>query len=380
MANEVKHGDLTVEQVTDIQKSIITSLRSKDSFWDKFCSHDDKVNDGYSDLEWRKLNIPELTVAELSNLQEGVTPAGLSMTYVKFKTSPVDFGSYIPYTDKSAKYNFDDVRRDAKTILSQRAFDEVELRKALQFVAGTCTISMSTGNNAFLKTCLRVKTILKRNGVKPVRGNRFACVLPSEYAAQVLLDYENQITHTSQKEAVIDGYLGELGGFILFETTSEVVYGERYAKTSDVALDESKTYYTVSNNVYTAVAEPAVANIGSYYEKIIVGKILFMGKTEDGMPVRTTPFGDASVKIIEKPLGSIPYGVVDSNGKVTEVRGDNLEQRGSVGYKVMGFATRILHDEAILRATVDLAGIDELDVVDANRQHYQGSSTSPIVG
>jgi len=39
-----------------------------------------------------------------------------------------------------------------------------------------------------------------------------------------------------------------------------------YAKTSDVALDPDKTYYTKSGSNYTAVASPNVDNIGSYYE------------------------------------------------------------------------------------------------------------------
>ena len=40
----------------------------------------------------------------------------------------------------------------------------------------------------------------------------------------------------------------------------------KYAKTTDVAIDETKTYYTKSGDTYTAVAEPVLANIGSYYE------------------------------------------------------------------------------------------------------------------
>jgi hypothetical protein len=39
-----------------------------------------------------------------------------------------------------------------------------------------------------------------------------------------------------------------------------------YEKTADVACVEGKTYYTKSGDTYTAVAEPADANIGSYYE------------------------------------------------------------------------------------------------------------------
>jgi len=41
-----------------------------------------------------------------------------------------------------------------------------------------------------------------------------------------------------------------------------------YAKTSDVAIDNTKTYYTKSGSTYTAVAEPDVSDIGDYYEMV----------------------------------------------------------------------------------------------------------------
>lgn len=40
-----------------------------------------------------------------------------------------------------------------------------------------------------------------------------------------------------------------------------------YALTSDTALVTGKTYYTKSGTTYTAVAEPNVSNIATYYEK-----------------------------------------------------------------------------------------------------------------
>ncbi|MBR2716444.1 MAG: hypothetical protein IKD79_01745 [Oscillospiraceae bacterium] len=40
-----------------------------------------------------------------------------------------------------------------------------------------------------------------------------------------------------------------------------------YAKTSDLAIDSDKTYYTLAGGVYSAVAEPVLADIGSYYEQ-----------------------------------------------------------------------------------------------------------------
>ena len=44
-----------------------------------------------------------------------------------------------------------------------------------------------------------------------------------------------------------------------------------YFKTADTDIVPGKTYYTVSNNVYSAVANPAKANLASYYELDILG-------------------------------------------------------------------------------------------------------------
>jgi len=73
----------------------------------------------------------------------------------------------------------------------------------------------------------------------------------------------------------------EIGANILIRGTVGMVHGcqvaltnrltapTHYAKTSDVAINSSKTYYTFDavTNVYTAVEEPAVADLGKYYEK-----------------------------------------------------------------------------------------------------------------
>ena len=63
-----------------------------------------------------------------------------------------------------------------------------------------------------------------------------------------------------------------------------------FAKTSDVALDEDKTYYTRSGSaghyVYTPVEEPDVADIGSYYEKTVPGQIAYT----------TYVFGDGAIE------------------------------------------------------------------------------------
>ena len=69
-----------------------------------------------------------------------------------------------------------------------------------------------------------------------------------------------------------DAALATLNGrLVIVDDSMPVEYpNPTYAKTSDVALVEGKTYYTRSgsspNYVYTPVANPVVGDIGSYYE------------------------------------------------------------------------------------------------------------------
>lgn len=81
------------------------------------------------------------------------------------------------------------------------------------------------------------------------------------------------------------------GRTVLIDDSMPILYpNPTYGKTSDVAIVEGKTYYTRSgsspNYVYTPVAEPDVANIGSYYEV-----------TDPGAPAYVTfVFGDGAIE------------------------------------------------------------------------------------
>ena len=69
---------------------------------------------GHDAIEWRKLALSKLSVADIVNLTEGHTPDPERMVYVNFKATVADYGSWIEYTDAAKRYNFDNVVRDAK--------------------------------------------------------------------------------------------------------------------------------------------------------------------------------------------------------------------------------------------------------------------------
>lgn len=329
MATFVKHSELSVQQMSDIQRNILANAR-KESFWGKFCSHS-PFQAGHDAIEWRKLALAKLLPADIVNLTEGHTPDPKKLVYVNFKATVNDYGSWIGYTDASKRYNFDDVVRDAKVVLGDDADQQAELRKGAQFVSGTCTIT--EGAN-FLATLLKARIILKKNGGKAVSRGKFIAIISAEQAAEVLTTYKDSIQQTSQKEALIDGYLGELGGFILYETTSPAIY-----KSGAVAYS------------------------------------LFIAKSEYGMPVGTISIGDSSVEVFDNGLGSVPE--YDSG----VAKPDALHQRGSVGYKVMGFGTRIIADECVLRAEHTVAAVVEsTNIDDLTRNSYNAISESPDTG
>lgn len=326
----IKHKDLSVEQVKKIARTLLAHARV-DQFWGKFTRH--QTNEaGYSEISWRKLNYNNLTTADLKDLEEGHTPDPAKLSYSEFKCTVSDFGNWIAYTDKSKRYNYDDVVRDGKSLLADDLDQQKELRIARQFYMGTATL---TAQSTFLATLLKAKTILKKNKAKPVVDGKYVAIIPDEIANEVLVTYEKSLTNTTEKNAIIEGYIGCLGGFIL------------YSRTDDVCYKSSTTGYC-----------------------------LFMGKSVNGLPVGTVSIGDSNAAVYDNGLGSVPeYESV--GGKIT-VKPDALHQRGSLGYKVMGFGTRIIDDEAILRCEMALEKVTEGSVAEASRSHFVSTSESPV--
>lgn len=66
-------------------------------------------------------------------------------------------------------------------------------------------------------------------------------------------------------DAYMTAVIGEIAGCQVV-ATNNIKTTNVYTITADVALNAAKTYYTKAGAVYTAVAEPDVANIATYYE------------------------------------------------------------------------------------------------------------------
>ena len=93
-------------------------------------------------------------------------------------------------------------------------------------------------------------------------------------ATKTTTSYETQFPFNSEliaSEAVIMkiynmATLQKTGGDCETEYIRVDLFTPKYTETADIALTEGKTYYTVADGIYTAVATPNVADIGNYYE------------------------------------------------------------------------------------------------------------------
>ena len=113
-------------------------------------------------------------------------------------------------------------------------------------------------------------TVLSENNV-PMLG-RWA-VVPPWYHALLLKDERFVGNGTGYNQAVLQGgVVGEAAGFQIHLSNN---VPHVYAKTSDEAVSEGKTYYVLDESgVYLPVAEPKTADIGDYYEQSTAQQIL----------------------------------------------------------------------------------------------------------
>ena len=126
----------------------------------------------------------------------------------------------------------------------------------------------SQGNpNNFVGSTTLNKAIQKACGAN--KGKFTVVIMHSEIATNLenlsLLKY---LTYTDPNGIQRDLSLATWNGrsVIIDDSMPVTEVDAVYTKTSDVAIDSSKTYYTKEGNTYTAVETPDVDDIGDYYE------------------------------------------------------------------------------------------------------------------
>lgn len=136
-------------------------------------------------------------------------------------------------------------------------------------------------------------------------------------------DYEAIFDMLYKRATGEDAHRGALIAFYKHKGSTAATV--TYVKTTDVAIDESKTYYTESGGVYTEVEYPDISDIGDYYEKVTTpGDTVFKAWGVDAL-VTINQLDSVNESIdFDLALNEIDEGAVSvsAGGVVTFIKGE----------------------------------------------------------
>lgn len=260
-------------------------------------------------VEWRRFN--KLNKA-LTPLTEGITPDGHKTTVSNVKAFTHQYGDYTYVTDVLDMTAVDPVIAETTKLHAENAGETLDTlaRNELLGTTNVLYARKSNGNKVSARssldeTCLinlkdisTIKTILKRKNAPQIDGSYVMVVHP---------DVENDLTsnakfielqqYTDNVSKVFEGEIGKLYG-IRFVVSSEAPILAPTARTGDDA------------------------------QKLSVYPCLAFGRNAYGV----VQLDGGGMQIIVKPLGSAGTA-------------DPLNQRSSIGWKVTGYAAKILNND-----------------------------------
>ena len=277
----------------------------------------------------------------LTPLTEGVTPDGDSLNVTAITATVDQYGNYVTISDILELTAIDNnVVQSLKVLGSQagRTLDSIT-RDALAggtnviYAGGVQTRKGLSVTSNYLKPVIffQAAAQLEAMNAPMIDGSYVAIIHP--YAAFDLMTSSEWIdVHKyADPEAIFQGEIGKLGNVRFVQSTEAKIWKDNtcpdfYFASTDTTVDASKTYYTESGGVYTAVASPTGnPSTSGYYEKDYAGVFgtLVLGANAYGV----TELTGGGLETIIKQLGS---------GE------DPLNQRATVGWKATKVAKRLI--------------------------------------
>lgn len=244
--------------------------------------------------------------ASTTPLTEGVAPEGQMMSQTEVKATIQEYGDVIYISDKLAKTHLDRVVSEAQMQVADQGALSMDHITRDVINAGTNVLYANgkTARNALAATDIltgkeirKAVRMLKKAKAPKLRGGYYVCIVGPDitYALQQDADWKN-VSQYQDKENIYSGEVGKLWGCIFVETTEAKIFEAAGASSADVA------------------------------SALVLGAEAYGVVELDGKNVRT----------ITKPVGSA--GVYDP-----------LDQICSTGWKVDGYACKILHEDWIVR-------------------------------
>ena len=209
-----------------------------------------------------------ITATSTKTFEQGIVVVGRAKAW-KEKDFSYDITGGIDFMDnvaaQVAEY-WDGIDEDTILAILEGIFSMTGT-KNLEFVNGHTYDISGTGDGLFSATTIN-SAANKACGANKKKFT-IAFVHPDVATAVENLNLLKHLTYTDKDGITRDLDLGTVNGklFVITDRIPTADVAATYAKTSDVAINNSKTYYTKSGDDYTAVAEPDVSDIGDYYEE-----------------------------------------------------------------------------------------------------------------
>ena len=316
----VKLGDLPAEQKEQIRDAIIYSAEHVAEFYSE--TNKTPLDANKASMTYTRSYLPEIDKTSdryKNGLVEGVTPEPEQINEADFSVPVMENGWFYRFTRKALNHSYRSVKERCVKFL-QNIFNSYHDEKIADAYLSSANIVTDIDLLNF-DDLLTLGTILFTNGAATFDGGFYKLKVPPEVADKMLSKYKEIITHTTQKEAVVKGEIGELAGFRVIKSRLQA--------------------FKPSN-----------------------GKARFVayGLTQKGeYPVGITSYDNLNAEII--------YHKPGSNGN------DELNQRGSIGLFVDGHGFYVYDDSVCITGEATITGLTSTEKFDNSKRSNLVSTT-----
>lgn len=316
----VKLGDLPTEEKEQIRDAIIYSAEHESEFYSDV--NKTPLDENKTSITFTRSYLPVIDKTSdryKNGLVEGVTPDPEKINEADFTVPVNENGWFYRFTRKLLNHAYRDIKTRCTKFL-QNIFKSYHDEKIADAYLSSANI-VTDIDLLKLEDLLTLGTILFKNGATTFDGGYYKLRVAPEIADRMLVAYKDIITHTTQKEAVVDGEIGEIGGFRVIKSRLQA--------------------FAVSGTS---------------------GKFVAYGLTRKGeYPVSIASYDNVNAEII--------YHKPGSNGN------DELNQRGSIGLFVDGHGFYVFDDSICVTGTATITGLKSVNVFDDSKRSNLVSTT-----
>ena len=342
-------------------------------------------------VEFRRWNLFDIDQT-MCALTEGVTPDGQTLSQSSVEAEVNQYGAYVEISDLLEQTAYEQVLSDSAELLGEQLGTVVEWITRDAMCAGnnvqraggkTARSELTSADTLTVDEIRRAVRTLKKAKARPFGGKdgrkqHFICICSPDATYDLQEDpLWQDVSKYAAKEQLYTGEIGMLFGVVFIESTEAKVI--RQAVHTKVAAHSASSAVVTVDEI-TAEAE---AFLSKAHAKVMIGAeeyevsgvdraaktITLASAVSAAIPADTYVYSTEAGKLdnttktaddvhMTLVFGKDAYGVIDlGGGAITTIikgRGsagtdDPLDQRATVGAKVMAYTATILNDLWLLR-------------------------------